>query len=43
MLISRFVSHKNRLIKVIRTEKKPSSLEACLKDNFKGEKKRTSF
>lgn len=34
MLIARFVFHKNRLVKVIRTEKNLSPFEVCLKDNF---------
>lgn len=38
MLIARFVSHKNRLIKVIRTEENSSPFEVCLKDNFAGRK-----
>lgn len=42
MLIARFVSHKNRLIKVIRTEEVSSPFEVCLKDNF-AEKKKISF
>lgn len=41
MLIARFVSHKNRLIKVIRTEKNSSPFEVCLKANF--EEKKISF
>lgn len=34
MLMAMFVSHKNKLIKVIRTEKNSSPFEVCLKDNF---------
>lgn len=42
MLIARFVSHKNRLIKVIRTEEISSPFEVCLKDNFAEKKKSLS-
>lgn len=38
MLIARFFPHKNRLIKVIRTEKNSSPFEVCLKDNFEEKK-----
>lgn len=38
MLIARFVSHKNRLIKVIRTEKNSSPFKVCLKATFEGKK-----
>lgn len=43
MLIARFASRKNRLIKVIRTEKNSSPFEVCLKDNFETKKKCVSF
>lgn len=44
MLIARFVFHKNRLVKVIRTEKNLSPFEVCLKDNFEEKvKKKNPF
>lgn len=41
MLIARFASRKNCLIKVIRTEKNSSPFKVCLKDNFETHAKKS--
>lgn len=43
MLIARFASRKNSLIKVIRTEKNSSPFKVCLKDNFETHAKKKHF
>lgn len=43
MLIARFASHKNSIIKVIRTEKNSSPFEVCLKDDFETKRKKSIY